>query len=203
MDGFTMIDGIALGVVFISAILAYSRGFVREVMSILGWIAAAIVAYWAAPNARPLISEIPYIGPYVDDSCELGMILGFSAAFAVTLIVFSLFSPLFSSFIQKTKLGGFDAGAGLFFGVLRGVALVAVALVAYDRLAGNDPAASVANSQTAQIFATLTTQIDDEIPNDAPGWLIGRYEGLTAACAAPAPDAAAQGAALLAPLTQG
>ncbi|MBF9028208.1 CvpA family protein [Rhodobacterales bacterium FZCC0188] len=186
MDGFTMIDGIAGGVIFISAILAYSRGFVREVMSILGWIAAAIVAYWAAPEVRPLISEIPYIGPYVDDSCELGMILGFSAAFAVTLIVVSLFSPLFSSFIQKTKLGGFDAGAGLFFGVLRGVALVAVALVAYDRLAGSDPAAAVVNSQTAQIFASLTTQIDSEIPSDAPGWLIGRYEGLTVGCVAPA-----------------
>ncbi len=186
MDGFTMIDGIAGGVIFISAILAYSRGFVREVMSILGWIAAAIVAYWAAPEVRPLISEIPYIGPYVDDSCELGMILGFSAAFAVTLIVVSLFSPLFSSFIRKTKLGGFDAGAGLFFGVLRGVALVAVALVAYDRLAGSDPATAVVNSQTAQIFASLTTQIDSEIPSDAPGWLIGRYEGLTAGCVAPA-----------------
>ena len=186
MDGFTMIDGIAGGVVFISAILAYSRGFVREVMSILGWIAAAIVAYWAAPEVRPLISEIPYIGPYVDDSCELGMILGFSAAFAVTLIVVSLFSPLFSSFIQKTKLGEFDAGAGLFFGVLRGVALVAVALVAYDRLAGGDPVAAVVNSQSAQIFASLTTQIDSEIPSDAPGWLIGRYEGLTSGCVAPA-----------------
>ena len=186
MDGFSMIDGIAGGVIFISAILAYSRGFVREVMSILGWIAAAIVAYWAAPEVRPLISEIPYIGPYVDDSCELGMILGFSAAFAVTLIVVSLFSPLFSSFIQKTKLGEFDAGAGLFFGVLRGVALVAVALVAYDRLAGSDPVAAVVNSQSAQIFASLTTQIDSEIPSDAPGWLIGRYEGLTSGCVAPA-----------------
>ncbi|WP_340300768.1 CvpA family protein [Roseobacter sp. HKCCD5988] len=197
MDGFTMIDGIAGGVIFISAILAYSRGFVREVMSILGWIAAAIVAYWAAPEVRPLISEIPYIGPYVDDSCELGMILGFSAAFAVTLIVVSLFSPLFSSFIQKTKLGGFDAGAGLFFGVLRGVALVAVALVAYDRLAGSDPAASVVNSQTAQIFASLTMQIDSEIPSDAPGWLIGRYEGLTTGCVAPAAGDAQSARALL------
>lgn len=197
MDGFTMIDGIAGGVIFISAILAYSRGFVREVMSILGWIAAAIVAYWAAPEVRPLISEIPYIGPYVDDSCELGMILGFSAAFAVTLIVVSLFSPLFSSFIQKTKLGGFDAGAGLFFGVLRGVALVAVALVAYDRLTGSDPAAAVVNSQTAQIFASLTTQIDSEIPSDAPGWLIGRYEGLTAGCVAPAAGDAQSARALL------
>ncbi len=46
MDGFTMIDGIAGGVIFISAIWAYSRGFVREIMSILGWIAAAIVWPW-------------------------------------------------------------------------------------------------------------------------------------------------------------
>ena len=39
MDGFTIVDGIVAGVIVISAILAYSRGFVREVMSIVGWIA--------------------------------------------------------------------------------------------------------------------------------------------------------------------
>lgn len=185
MDSFTMVDGIAAAVIIVSAILAYSRGIVREVMSILGWILAALAAYQFAPAARPLISSIPYIGPYVEGSCELGMILGFAAVFAAALVVVSLFSPLFSAFIQKSRLGAVDAGAGLFFGVLRGVVLIVVALVAYDRVAGNDPAAMVAQSQTAQIMASLQSSIEAEIPNDTPGWLVARYEGLLVQCRAP------------------
>ena len=32
MTEFTMIDGVALGVVLLSALLSYSRGFTREMM---------------------------------------------------------------------------------------------------------------------------------------------------------------------------
>jgi membrane protein required for colicin V production len=38
MEGFTIFDGVVAGVILISAVLAYSRGFVREAMSIAGWI---------------------------------------------------------------------------------------------------------------------------------------------------------------------
>ena len=49
MDGFTIFDGVVGGVIVISAILAYARGLVREIMSIVGWIAAAILAFLFAP----------------------------------------------------------------------------------------------------------------------------------------------------------
>ena len=54
MDGFTIIDGIVAVVIILSAVLAYSRGFVREALSIGGWILAAIAAY---VKAVPAISE--------------------------------------------------------------------------------------------------------------------------------------------------
>ena len=44
MEGFTLVDAVVAGVIVLSAILAYSRGLVREGMAILGWILAAIVA---------------------------------------------------------------------------------------------------------------------------------------------------------------
>ncbi|MCT4682344.1 MAG: CvpA family protein, partial [Roseicyclus sp.] len=55
MEGFTLVDGIVAGVIVISAILAYARGFVREALSIGGWILAAVIAFIFAPNALPLI----------------------------------------------------------------------------------------------------------------------------------------------------
>ena len=40
MQGFTLVDGIVLALIVISAVLAYARGLVREALSIIGWIAA-------------------------------------------------------------------------------------------------------------------------------------------------------------------
>ena len=51
MDGFTIIDGVVALVIVLSALLAYSRGFVRESLAIAGWIAAGIVAFIFAPAA--------------------------------------------------------------------------------------------------------------------------------------------------------
>ena len=182
MDGFTIIDGVVAVVIIISAILAYSRGFVREAMAILGWIAAAVLAFLFAPQVEPLVKEIPVVGDYLKNSCELSIIAAFAAVFAVALVVVSIFTPLFASVVQRSALGGLDQGLGFFFGVLRGILLVAVALVVYDRVVVNESIAMVDNSRTAKIFARTQTSIDEQIPEDAPGWIVQRYEQLVGSC---------------------
>ncbi len=185
MEGFTLVDGIVAGAIVISAILAYSRGFVREALSIGGWILAAVVAFIFAPNALPLIRELPYLGDFIGESCELGVMASFAGVFAVALVVVSLFTPMFATAVQRSVIGGFDAGLGFLFGVARGVLLVVVAFIAYDRVVGSEPVAMVADSRSAQVFAHLQTRVEAEIPSDAPGWILARYEQLTATCAAP------------------
>jgi membrane protein required for colicin V production len=182
MDGFTIIDGVVAVVIIISAILAYSRGFVREAMAILGWIAAAVLAFLFAAQVEPLVKEIPVVGDYLQDSCELSIIAAFAAVFAVSLVVVSIFTPLFASVVQRSALGGIDQGLGFFFGVLRGILLVAVALVIYDRVIVNEGIAMVDESRTAKIFARTQTSIDEQIPEDAPGWIVQRYEQLVGSC---------------------
>ena len=184
MEGFTIIDGVVAVVIVISAILAYSRGFVREAMAILGWIAAAVLAFIFAPTVEPLVKEIPVVGDYLQDSCELAIIAAFAAVFAISLVVVSVFTPLFSSIIQRSALGGLDQGLGFFFGVLRGILLVAVALVVYDRVVVNEAIPMVDDSRTAKIFARTQTSIDEQIPKDAPGWIVERYEQLVGDCGA-------------------
>jgi len=184
MEGFTLVDGVVAVVIVISAILAYSRGFVRETMAILGWIAAAVLAFIFAPNVEPLMKEIPVVGEYLTDSCELSIIAGFAAVFAVALVVVSIFTPLFASVVQRSALGGLDQGLGFFFGVLRGMLLVAVALVVYDRVIVNEAIPMVDDSRTAKIFRRTQESIDQNIPEDAPGWVVQRYEQLVGDCGA-------------------
>jgi membrane protein required for colicin V production len=188
MDGFTIVDAIVAIVIILSAILAYSRGFVREGLAIVGWIAAAVIAYAFANQARPLVQQIPGLDKFIGNSCELGMIGGFAVVFAIALVVFSILTPLFASAVQRSALGGLDQGLGFLFGVLRGVILVAVAFVVYDRVMGNDPVSMVDNSRSAKVFARMSGQKDETMPSDAPGWIVARYEALVATCTAPQGD---------------
>ncbi|WP_341861068.1 CvpA family protein [Gymnodinialimonas sp. 57CJ19] len=178
MDGFTIFDGVVGGVIVISAILAYARGFIREVMSIAGWVAAAVVAFIFAPNALPLISEIPVLGDFIGESRELGILAAFAIVFVIALVIVSIFTPLFSTVVQRSALGGLDAGLGFLFGVARGVLLVVVALIAYDRIVGDEPIPAISESRSSAVFANMQAQIEAQIPTDVPGWILERYETL-------------------------
>lgn len=185
MEGFTIIDGIVALVIIVSALLAYSRGFVREIMAIAGWVVAAILGYMFAPKAVPLVKEVPVLGTYIADSCELSVITGFFAVFALALIIVSIFTPLFSSAIQRSALGGIDQGLGFLFGVIRGIILVAIALVVEDRISnGAERMQILEDSRTVRVFDRSQSKIDESLPEDAPGWITQRYEALVSTCTA-------------------
>ena len=185
MEGFTIVDAVVAVVILLSAILAYSRGVVREILAIAGWVAAAVLAFIFAPQAEPLIKQIPVLDKFLGGSCELSVIAAFAAVFAVALIVMSIFTPLFSSAVQRSALGGVDQGLGFLFGVLRGILLVAVAFVAYDRAMSGAGIPVVDNSQSAKVFAGLQDRLNAEVPADAPGWITARYQDLIGKCGAP------------------
>ncbi len=183
MEGFTIIDGVVAAVVIISALLAYSRGLVREVMAIAGWVAAAVLAFLFAPTVEPMVREIPVVGEFVAESCELSMIGGFAIVFAISLIVVSLFTPLFSSIVQRSAAGGVDQGLGFLFGVARGILLVALALFVYDTVMTGQEYTIVDESRSAVVFGRFTTQIEDQNPEDALSWVTSQYETLVGKCA--------------------
>jgi membrane protein required for colicin V production len=191
MEGFTVVDGAVAGIIVLSAILAYSRGFVREGMAIAGWIGAALLAYIFAAQAQPLVKELPVVGKFLSDSCELSLIAAFAAVFAIGLVIAALFTPLLSGVVQRSVLGGLDQGLGFLFGVVRGVILVGVAFMVYDRAVAADTVPMVDDSRSAKIFASFQGDLDSAVPTDAPNWIVARYNELTATCAAPAQSPAA------------
>lgn len=182
MEGFTLVDAAVGILILVSGVLAYARGLVREVLAILGWVLAAVGAFALAPIAQPWIAEIPVVGPMLSGSCELTIIAAFALAFAVLLMVVALFTPLFSSLIRNSALGGIDQGLGFFFGVLRGVLLVAIALLVYQNAVPPDTVPMVDQSRSASVFAQITQALVEALPADAPEWIVAQYETLTAAC---------------------
>jgi membrane protein required for colicin V production len=189
---FTIVDGVVAVLIILSAILAYSRGLVRELMAILGWIGAAILAFIFAPQAQPLVKEIPVVGDFLRDSCELSIIAAFAGVFAIGLVLAALFTPLLAGAVQRSALGGVDQALGFLFGVIRGVLLVLIAFVVFDRAVAANTVPMVDNSRTAKVVAQIQERIDAAIPSDAPGWILTRYNDLTKVCAAPAEPAPAE-----------
>jgi membrane protein required for colicin V production len=186
MDGFTIIDGVVALVVIVSALLAYSRGFVRESLAILGWIGAAILAFLFADRVQPLVRQIPVVGDFIGDSCELSVVASFGIVFAVALVLFGIFTPLFSGAVQRSILGGVDQALGFLFGVARGILLVAVAFFVYDVVLEAQQIQMVEDSRSAAVFSRLTGRIEAQDPTAALGWITAQYEDLVDACAAPA-----------------
>ncbi|TPE50750.1 CvpA family protein [Amaricoccus solimangrovi] len=185
MDGFTLVDGAVLAVIIISAVLAYARGLMREMLSIAGWVAAAIAAFAFAPAVDPLMREIPVLRDILGTNCELGLLAGFAAVFAVALIIVSFFTPLLAGVVHNSALGPIDQGLGLLFGVARGVLLVIIALVVYDQVLGAGGVAMVDDSRSRAVLDSTQKRLTEDAPA-ALSWVVGRYELLTQNCAQPA-----------------
>ncbi|EBA09698.1 CvpA family protein [Sagittula stellata] len=185
MDGFTIVDGIVAAIVVMSALLAYSRGLVREAMAIVGWIVAAILAFMFAAQVQPLVKELPVVGEFLSDSCELSIIAAFAAVFTIALLIVSLFTPLFSSLIQRSALGGLDQALGFFFGVARGIVLVAIAFFVYETVITAQDVAMIDDSRSAAVFSQFSGKIEEQNPEQALGWITAQYEQLVGVCDTP------------------
>ncbi|MCF2903468.1 CvpA family protein [Octadecabacter sp. CECT 8868] len=185
MADFTIIDGVVAVVIVLSALLAYSRGLVREALAIAGWVIATIMAFIFADKVQPLVKQIPVIGDFIGDSCELSVIAAFAAVFAIVLVIVSIFTPLFSSLIQRSALGGLDQGLGFLFGALRGILLVAVAFFVYQTVLESQDIEMVEDSRAIAVFSKMTGNIEERDPEAALGWITTQYEQLVGQCGAP------------------
>jgi len=118
----TWVDLAVLGVLAISALLAFLRGFVREVLGIGAWIGAGVVAVWGARYARVPVEHWVDNPSWAEPIALIGV-------FLVTLIILLLVAHLFGRLARGSPLGGVDRTLGLLFGLARGAALVILAYI--------------------------------------------------------------------------
>ena len=114
------VDVILLGVILISAILAFTRGFVHEVLSIAAWIGAAVVTYFAFPYASPFVRE------HIELQLLADIVTGLTI-FVLALVVFTIVSNALSRNVKNSSLGAVDRSLGLLFGAFRGIVLICAA----------------------------------------------------------------------------
>ena len=116
------LDGAVLAIILISGLMAYLRGFVDGVLSILVWIGAGAAAIYGLPHAKPFLRQIIGI-EWIADIAS-GVIV-----FVVSLFVLGLIARSLASRVQESGLSQLDRSLGLLFGLLRGALIVCVAFI--------------------------------------------------------------------------
>jgi membrane protein required for colicin V production len=109
-----------IAVVLISGVLAFFRGFVKEVLSIVGWVGAAFATLYLFTLVAPFARH--YLSPILLADAVTAL-----AIFIVALIVLSVISHAIAARVRDSALSALDRSLGFLFGVLRGAVLVAIA----------------------------------------------------------------------------
>jgi membrane protein required for colicin V production len=118
----TWVDLAIFGFVAISGLLAFARGFVREVLGIGAWVGAVAAAIFALPTTRGFIRGWFSRPDWVDPVSFIIIFLG-------SLIILILVAGAIGRLVRRSALGGVDRTLGLVFGLARGAALVIIAYI--------------------------------------------------------------------------
>lgn len=101
----TIFDGIVIGVVLFSAVLAMVRGFSREILSIVSWGGSAVAAYYLYPKL------VPYAKHYTDDD-RIAIVGSAAVVFLIALIIISFITMKIADFIIDSRIGALDRTLG-------------------------------------------------------------------------------------------
>ena len=106
-----------LGILVLSILVGLIRGFVFEVLSLLGWIAAYFAAQWLSPMLAPHI-------PIGKPASALNQAAAFACTFIAALLIWSIVARLLRVLIRATPLSLVDRGLGATFGVARALVVM-------------------------------------------------------------------------------
>ena len=113
----TVFDYTVLLILLASVVISTMRGLVREILSLVSWVVAFVVANMYGAKLAPLL---PSLVP--GDSVRL--MVAFAALFIGVRIVMGLVSMAIGAVITASGLSLADRGLGGLFGLARGIVIV-------------------------------------------------------------------------------
>ncbi|MCF1472754.1 MULTISPECIES: CvpA family protein [Rhizobium/Agrobacterium group] len=186
----TIFDGIVIGVVLFSAVLAMIRGFSREILSIASWVGAIAAAYYLYPFV------LPYVKNYTNDQ-RIAVAASAGGVFLIALILISFITSRIADFIIDSRIGALDRTLGFLFGAARGILLLVVAVAFWNWLIDAKQRPDwVNNAKSKPFLDALVVKLEAVLPDDIEPQLrariLGKQQTAPAEGQAPADDAPAQ-----------
>ena len=116
-------DWILIAVLAASMLLGVLRGLVYEVLSVMGWIAAFLLAQWLAPDVAEKL-------PMQNSGEALRYAAAFVLVFIASVFLAGLISALMKKIMSVVGLRPVDRMLGAIFGLFRGlILLLAISVV--------------------------------------------------------------------------
>ena len=156
------VDWFIIVVLSVSTVLSLWRGFVREALSLLGWVAAFVVAHLfvdqLAAQLATLIANIT--GRYI---------AAYAILFVGTLVLFNLIVHLAVKLVRVTGLSVLDRVLGTVFGFARGVIIMLVLAYLAQQLLVPQDRPWLENSLLMPHLSMLADWVQTVFNNAGPG----------------------------------
>src|SRR3984893_7700715 len=161
----TILDLILLAVMLISGLLAMVRGFMREILSIAAWGAAALVTLYSFNKLLPTAKTY-----FNNDTVVAGVFVG-------TLIVVSVITVRISDMILDSRIGALDRTLGFLFGLARGLLIVVVAFLFFSLLVPDKHRPDgVTNAKSRVVLQGTGDWLMSLLPDDPENTILKRFK---------------------------
>ncbi|MBE6451930.1 MAG: CvpA family protein [Alphaproteobacteria bacterium] len=160
MQNLNNLDIIILIIVGISALIALSRGLVKEVLSIIGWVLGTCA----------VIYLLPELMPFAKQHISNGYVAGAVTSVCILILFFIIWIYTTSGIVSKirtSKLNGMDRFLGLFFGIARAFLLIILFNILINWMIPADKqSSSLTESKYFQLAGSFAKPIEDLIPEE-------------------------------------
>lgn len=119
------IDILVIATLLISGAFAYARGFVHEILSIVGWVGATFATIYGTPILKYFTRSF-IDAPFIADVVT-GILI-----FIGALVFLSILTKHVSNGVKESALGALDRALGFLFGLLRGAIVVCLVWIGYE-----------------------------------------------------------------------
>ena len=119
------VDIVVLSVLVVSGILAFRRGFVREIFALGTWIAATVIAASYYPDLKPWVVK-QGIKDNLTSEAAAAILL-----FCGTLIILIPLGTFIADLIKGPTLTALNRSLGLVFGLVRGLLVLCLVFLCF------------------------------------------------------------------------
>lgn len=156
----TALDGLVILITLLSAFLAMVRGFSRELLSLLSWVLAGVFSWFLYKPVLPLLERSI-------SNHTVALAVTIAGLFLISLIIISTITMKIADIIIDSRIGALDRTLGFAFGIIRGLLILAVAILFLNGLIKEpDQPGWIAGAKTKPMLDALGNKIWDVIPRD-------------------------------------
>jgi len=166
----TLLDIVLIAVMLVSGLLAMVRGFMREVLSIIAWILAAVATLYSYAKL------LPYARQYFNNDIVAAVAV-IGGVFLLTLIVVSILTVRISDMVLDSRVGALDRTLGFLFGLARGLVIVVVAFLFFTWLVPDRSQPEWVKSAKSRVVLAGTGQwLMSMLPEDPESTILKRLK---------------------------